>query len=82
MSLASLLLWLGALPLWTYLIVGVGRSPGFGWLGFIVAPITLVVATAAFFRLFHDLKNGLAISALLAGVVLASSLLIVAAISG
>jgi hypothetical protein len=80
-SLASLLMWLGALPLWAFLIVVIGNSPGFGRLGFIITPIALVAATAAIFRLLRDRRNGLATAALLAGIILTGALMVVAAIS-
>lgn len=79
-SLASLLLVMAALPLWVFLIVAVGTSPGFGPNGFVAAPVALVVATVALSRLFRETKNGLAISALVAGTILTGALVVAAAL--
>jgi hypothetical protein len=80
-SLASLLILFTAFPLWTFLIVMVGSSPGFRGSGLAVAPIALVVATAAIFRLLRGRANALPWAALIAGVVLTGAILVVAAVA-
>jgi hypothetical protein len=77
-SLASLLLISGAVPIWIFLIWAVGNSPGFGVVGYAVAAGTLVAATAAISRLFRNIKNGLALSALLAGLILTGAIVFAA----
>lgn len=79
--LASLLLWSAAIPLWVFLIVGVGNSTGFGSLGFVVAPFALVVATAALFLLLRGTKDGLAMSVFVAAAILLSALIVATIIS-
>jgi hypothetical protein len=80
-SLASLLIVFTAFPLWMFLIIGAGTSPGFGPMGFAVASIALAVATAAIFRLLRGRANALPWAALIAGVVLTGAILVVAAVA-
>lgn len=70
-SLKSLLLLLGALPIWLFLFVLVPSSTGFGhsstkWL---IAPAVLGGVTCALYRLFRKLRDAWAISALLAAMI-------------
>lgn len=81
-SLASLLLFSWAAPIWIFLIWAVGSSPGFGAVGYVVAAATLVAATAAISRLFRNVANGLALSALLAGLILTGGIVFAAVIAG
>ena len=83
-SLSSLLLIAAAVPIWLLLIVFLPQSPGWGGnpIGFIVAPLVLCGVAAAIHRLLRQHRNGLAISALLAGLIVTSILLFVASVVG
>lgn len=79
-SLTSLLLLFGALPIWLFLFVLVPSSPGFGggptrWF---VAPVVLCGVTCALYRLFRNWRDAWAISALVAAIVCLGVLSVVA----
>ena len=80
-SLASLLLLMAAAPLWAQLIYGAASGPFAKPLDVILAILSLIAGTAAIFFLLRDLRNGLALSALLAGLVLTGALVVRAIIS-
>jgi hypothetical protein len=83
-SLSSLLLIAAAVPIWLWLIVFLPQGPGWGVnpIGFIVAPLVLCGVTAAIHRMLRQHRNGWAISALLAGLIVTSILLFVASLVG
>jgi hypothetical protein len=75
-SLASLLLLAGGLPIWLFLIVVVPQSTGWGGnpIRFVTAPLVLGGMTVAIRRLFGKHQEAWAISVLLAAIIaLASS---------
>jgi hypothetical protein len=76
MSLASLLLLSGGLPIWLFLIVVVPQGPGWGGspIKFVVAPIVLGGVTVAIRRLFGNRQEAWAISVLLAAIIILSAL--------
>lgn len=81
-SLTSLLWISGATPIWIYFIWMVGSSTGFGAVsGHGVAAVALIAATAAIFRLLRNFSNGLALSALLAGILLTCAITCIAVVS-
>lgn len=72
LSLASLLLLAGAIPVWVSLMFVVVQSPGFGGGAhrFFVAPLALAIASVVIYRLLRGTRHAVALSVLLAGVVL------------
>jgi len=70
-NLISFLLLSVAALLWTEIAYMVASSPGFGGgvTRFFIAPIGLLLATAALYRLFRSGWNALALAALLAGAI-------------
>jgi hypothetical protein len=79
-SMSSLLLLLGALPIWLVLFIIVPMSSGFGGSNFryVVAPLVLGGATWALHILFRKWRDGWAISALLAAMICFGTLSIAA----
>jgi hypothetical protein len=75
-SLASLLLFAAAMPIWLFVWAAVATSTGFGGGGtrFVMAPVVLCGITAAIQRLLRGYRNAWALSALLAGMVAFASL--------
>lgn len=72
LSLASLLLFSAAIPIWISLTYIVITSPGFGG-GihcYYLAPLVLVIASAAIYRLIRGARHAFALSIFLAGIVL------------
>jgi hypothetical protein len=81
-SLMSMLLLTGALPIWLVLIVGVPMSPGYGGNSFryLATPIALGGITVVIRRLLGSRRDAWALSMLLAGIIAWGSLLIIARI--
>jgi hypothetical protein len=77
-SLAALMMFCAAAPLWIYLTLIVASSPGFGPFGYVAVPLILIAATVAIARLTARSAFGVALAALIAVVVLYGSLLLVA----
>ena len=81
-SLASVLLFTAAAPIWIFLTVMVAGSPGFVWndtpVRWIFAPAILLVATLAIHRLLPKCPGRLALAAFLAGITLVIAILAVA----
>ncbi len=75
-SLMSVLLLGGGLPIWLALTFIVPQSTGWGGspVRFVMAPLVLTGMTVALHRLFAKHRDGWAISVLLAGVIAWSSL--------
>ena len=76
LSLSSLLLLGGAIPIWLFLIVVVPQSTGWGGgpSRFFVAPFVLAGMTAAVYRLLRNRRNVWSLSALVAAVIALGSL--------
>lgn len=79
-SLASLLLFSTAIPIWISLAYIVITSPGFGGghYRYYVAPLVLVIASVAIHRLIRGARNAIALSVLLAGIILHGAVMVVA----
>ena len=80
LNLNAMLILFGTIPIWLALIVIVPSSNGWGQgMGrFLVAPISLVVATIGIHRLLRGRRNAWLLSALLAGTILLGSLSFIA----
>lgn len=80
LSLASLLLFTAAIPIWISLTYIVITSPGFGGgiHRYYLAPLVLVIASLAIYRLIRGASNACALSTLLSSVVLHGALVAVA----
>jgi hypothetical protein len=72
LSLASLLLFAGAIPIWVSLTFVVIEGVGFGQgvYRYFLAPVALLIASVAIYRLLRRKRHAAAFSMLLAGVVL------------
>jgi hypothetical protein len=75
-SLASAVLWTGALPIWIFLTITLPGSSGWGGASFrfVVAPVVLIGMTCAIHVLFRGRANAWAWSGLLAGIISLGSL--------
>ena len=71
-TFASLLLFLAAIPIWVSLTHIVITRTGFGsgLHRYYLAPLILVIASVAIYRLIRNVKHAWALSMLLAGIVL------------
>jgi len=80
LSLASLLLFSAAIPIWISLTYIVITSPGFGGgvHRYYLAPLVLVIASVAIYRLIRGVRHACALSILLSGIVLHGALVAVA----
>jgi hypothetical protein len=66
----TIMILMGAVPIWAYLIAGVSQGFGLGAAGFLIAPIGLVGIAAALYRLTRRLTEGFAIAVLMSPIVL------------
>ena len=76
LSLASLLLFSAAIPIWISLtyIVMTSRQFGRGVHRYYLAPLVLVIASVAIYRLIRGAPNAFALSTLLSGIILHGAL--------
>jgi hypothetical protein len=80
LSLASLLLFSAAIPIWISLTYIVITSPGFGGglHRYYLAPLVLAIASVAIYRLIRGARHAIALSIFLAGIILHGALVAVA----
>ena len=71
-GLLSLMLIAGAIPIWMSLTLIVIQGHGFGQgtYRYFLAPLALVIASVAIFRILRGIRHAAALSVLLAGVIL------------
>ena len=83
-SLFSSLLFVGAIPIWLFLIVTIPKSSAWGASTgrFLIAPIVLVGITIAIHWLLRDHRNAWAISTLLAAVIALGSISLAVLMAG
>jgi hypothetical protein len=81
--LRTLLILAAAAPIWTFLIVGLPQSPGFGGnpLRFVVVPLALSGIAAAIYRLTRTLEDGFAIAVFLSPIIAFGVLMCVTAMA-
>jgi hypothetical protein len=83
-TLAPFLLWSAVAPVWIYLAIVVGFSPGWGGsgAGYVLAPLVLAGITAATGYPFREFRYAWPIAALVAPLLVFFALLAVALLSG